>query len=52
MNAATESRISILAALFVLFSAMLDPRVSAALAIVFLVTLAVYKFAVSRRAPS
>lgn len=45
MNNKTEGTISILAALLVLFSAMLDPRVSVALAAVFLIALAIYKFA-------
>jgi Ca2+/Na+ antiporter len=44
----TESIVAILAAFFVLFSAMLDPRVSAELAVVFLVALAAYKFFRSR----
>lgn len=44
MNEKTEATISILAALFVLFSAMLDPKVSVVLAVIFLVALAVYKF--------
>jgi hypothetical protein len=45
MKNKTEGTISILTALFVLFSAMLDPRVSVALAAVFLIGLAIYKFA-------
>jgi hypothetical protein len=45
MNAKTEAVISIVAALFVLLSAMFDPRISAGLAIIFLVAFAVYKFA-------
>ena len=45
MNEKTEATISILAALFVLFSAMLDPRVSVVLSVIFLVAFAVYKFA-------
>jgi hypothetical protein len=44
MNEKTEATISILAALFVLFSAMLDPRVSVVLSVIFLVAFAVYKF--------
>lgn len=43
MNEKTEATISILAAMLVLFSAMLDPRVSVALSVIFLVALAVYK---------
>ncbi len=44
MNEKTEGTLSVLAALLVLFSAMLDPRISAGLAIVFLLALAIYKF--------
>jgi hypothetical protein len=39
----TEGAVSIIAALFVLFSAMLNPVLSAGLAVVFLLALAVYK---------
>lgn len=49
MNEKTEATISILAALFVLISAMFDPKVSAGLAIAFLVILAGYKFTHSSR---
>jgi Ca2+/Na+ antiporter len=49
MNERTEAVISFLAALLVLFSAMLDPRISLGLAIAFLVILAVYKFLQSNR---
>lgn len=45
MNNKTEGTINILAALFVLFSAMLDPYVSIVIAVVALVSLAIYKFA-------
>ena len=44
MSDQTEAAISVAAALLVLFSAMLDPRVSIGLAVVFLVGLAIYKF--------
>ena len=44
MNDKTEATLSILAAIFVLFSAMFDPRISAGLAVIFLAALAVYKF--------
>ncbi len=44
MNDRTEASISVVVALFVLLSAMFDPRVSAGIAIVFLLALAVYKF--------
>jgi len=43
MNEKTEATISIIAAFFVLVSAMFDPRISAGLAVAFLVALAVYK---------
>jgi len=43
-----EAALNTLAAILVLFTAMLDPRISAALAIVFLSALAVFKF--TRRA--
>ena len=42
MNEKTEATISIIAALFVLISAMFDPRISAGLAIAFLVIVAAY----------
>ena len=43
MNEKTEAAISIIAALFVLLSALWDPRVSAGVAVIFLVVLAIYK---------
>jgi len=43
MSNKTEGMIAISAAFFVLLSAMLDPKISAALAIVFLLALAGYK---------
>jgi hypothetical protein len=43
MSNKTEGIIAILAAFFVLLSAMFDPRISAGLAFVFLVVLAAYK---------
>ena len=48
MNDRIEAAISFAAALLVLFSAMLDPRVSVGLAVAFLVGLAIYKFLVKR----
>ncbi len=48
MNPKSEVVLSFLAALFVLFSALLDPRVSVALAVVFLIGLSIYKM--TRRA--
>jgi hypothetical protein len=49
MNDKTEAALNAAAAIFVLFVAMLDPWISAGLAIIFLVALSVYKFARSRR---
>ena len=43
MSNKTEGIIAILAAFFVMLSAILDPKISAGLAIVFLVVLAAYK---------
>ena len=43
MSNKTEGIIAILVAFFVLLSAMFDPRISAGLAVVFLVVLAAYK---------
>ncbi len=43
MNNKTEVIIATLAAFFVLLSAMLDPKISAGLAITFLIVLAAYK---------
>ncbi len=45
MSAKTEGTIAIVAALLVLFSAMLDPRISAGLAVVALLAFGVYRFA-------
>jgi hypothetical protein len=42
MPTRTEAAIAILAALFVLFAAMLDPRISAALAVLFLLVLGMH----------
>lgn len=39
-----EGTLSIIAALLVLFSAMLDPHISAALAVILLLVFALYKF--------
>jgi hypothetical protein len=50
MNDKTEAALNTAVAIFVLFVAMLDPRISAGLAILFLVALSVYKFAHSRGA--
>jgi hypothetical protein len=47
MNDKTEAALDITAAIFVLFVAMLDPWVSAGLAIMFLIALSVYKFVYS-----
>ena len=43
MNTKTEGTIMILAAMLVLFSAMLDPRVSVAISMVALVGLGIYR---------
>jgi Ca2+/Na+ antiporter len=43
MTSKTRATINSLAAVFVLFTAMLDPRISVVLAIVFLLALAVYE---------
>ena len=44
MNSKTEGIINSLAAMLVLFTAMLDPRVSIGIAVVALIGLALYKF--------
>ncbi len=44
MSERTEASLSALAALFVIFVALLDPRVSAMLAVIFLISLSIYKF--------
>jgi EamA domain-containing membrane protein RarD len=44
MNTKTEGTIAIIVALLVLFSAMWDPRVSAAVSIVALLGFGIYKF--------
>jgi hypothetical protein len=44
MNDRTEATLDIAVAIFVLFVAMLDPWISAGLAILFLVALSAYKF--------
>ena len=44
MNTKTEGTIAILAALLVLFSAMWDPRISAAVSVVALLGFGIYKF--------
>jgi hypothetical protein len=43
MNSRTEGTIAIVAALLVLFSALLDPRISAALAVVGLLGFGAYR---------
>jgi hypothetical protein len=45
MSAPTLGTISVVAAVFVLFTALLEPRVSAALAVIALLALAIYQFA-------
>ena len=49
MSSQTEGTLSIVAALLVLFSAMLDPRVSLALSVVALLAFSIYKFALAYR---
>ncbi len=51
MNTQTEATMSLIAVLLVLFSAMLNPVVSAGLAVVLLLTFSLYKFAYARRRP-
>jgi hypothetical protein len=48
MSNKTEGIVAFLAAIFVLLSAMFDPRISAGLAVFFLVVLAAYKLYQSR----
>lgn len=43
MNFKAEATLDMLAAIFVLFSAMFEPRISAGLAVIFLIVLAIYK---------
>ncbi len=49
MNTKTEGTIAIVVALFVLLSAMWDPRISAAIAIVALAALGVYRLTQKER---
>jgi hypothetical protein len=49
MDDKTEGVVDILAALLVLFTALLDPPVSAGIAVVFLVGLSLYKFVQHRQ---
>ncbi|MBP1624327.1 MAG: hypothetical protein H6Q07_2347 [Acidobacteria bacterium] len=44
MNNKTEGILNNLAAMLVLFTTMLDPRISAGLAVVFLIALGMYRF--------
>lgn len=44
MSDKTESMMAVLAAVLVLFTTILDPRISAGLAIVLMIAFAVYKF--------
>jgi hypothetical protein len=50
MNEKQESTLSIIAALLVLFTAMIAPPVSAVLAVFLLVAFAIYKYIQSRQA--
>ena len=49
MNTKTEGTIAIIAAIFVLFSAMLDARVSVGIAVVALAAFGIYKLAVKSK---
>ena len=51
MNDRTEATLDIAVAIFVLFVAMLNPWISAGLAILFLVVLSAYKFVHSQAGP-
>jgi len=44
MNSPNDSALAVIAALLVLFTAMLDPRVSSALAVGLLIAFAIYKW--------
>ncbi len=44
MNNKTEATLSAIAAIFVIFVALLDPRISVALSVIFLIALSVFKF--------
>jgi hypothetical protein len=45
MNTKLESLLTIVVAFFVMLTAMLDPRLSAGLAVLFLVGMSIYKYA-------
>ena len=49
MTDRTEGTLAVIAALLVLFSAMLNPRVSAGLAVLVLIGYAAYRFGSNRR---
>jgi Ca2+/Na+ antiporter len=49
LNERVEGTLSVIAALLVLFTAMIDPRVSAGLAVGLLVAFAVYKYVHGRK---
>jgi hypothetical protein len=49
MNARTEGTIAIVVALFVLFSAMWDARVSVAVSVIALATIGIYRFVQKRQ---
>lgn len=50
MTDRTEGILAIIASLFVLFSAMFDPRVSAGLSVILLLGFAIYKLVAGRAA--
>jgi hypothetical protein len=49
MNAKTEGTIAIIAAIFVLFSAMWDARISVAISVIALAALGVYRFVQAKK---
>lgn len=49
MNTKTEGTIAILAAIFVLFSAMWDARISVAISVLALAALGVYRFVQAKK---
>jgi hypothetical protein len=52
MENRTDSVLATVAAIFVLFTAMLDPRLSSGLAVGLLIAFAIYKLIESRKQPS
>jgi hypothetical protein len=52
MNAQRDSTLAAIAAIFVLFTAMLDPRLSSGVAVCLLILFAIYKLIDDRGQPS